>query len=121
MNGVPSDLPLDRLIGQDLDAVTLCKYQVCFRFNDGTLITPTTAWELRDPDGAVLDSAVEHEKRESYRVHVIIGNSVSSFSIDAPHSFTLIFGSGHSLIIFDDGPQYESCTLDFGGLPTIVI
>jgi hypothetical protein len=54
MYGVPSDLPLARLIGQDLDDITLCKYQICFRFDDGTLITPTTAWELRDPSGALV-------------------------------------------------------------------
>ena len=121
MYGVPSDLPLARLIGQDLDAITLCKYQICFRSDDGTLITPTTAWELRDRGGVLLDSAQEHEQREGYRVHQIIGIPVSSFSLDAPRSFTLVFGSGHALTISDDGPQYESCTLDFPGQPTIII
>ena len=121
MNGVPSDLPLARLIGRDLDCITLCKYQICFRFDGGTLVTPTTAWEIRDSSGALLDSAQEHEQRESYRVHQIIGVPVSSFSIDAPISFTLVFASGHRLTISDDGPQYESCTIDFEGEPTIVI
>ncbi len=43
MNGVLSDLPLGRIIGRDLDAITLCTYQICFRFDGGNLITPTTA------------------------------------------------------------------------------
>jgi hypothetical protein len=121
MYGVPSDLPLARLVDRDLDAITLCKYQICFRFDGGILITPTTAWELRDSTGTLLDSAKEHEQRESYRVHQIIGVPVSSFSIDAPVSFTLVFASGHRLTISDDGPQYESCTIDFEGEPTIII
>lgn len=121
MYGVPLDLPLSRLIGHDLDAITLCRYQICFRFDDGTLITPTTAWELRHPNGTLLDSAREDGERESYCLHPIIGIPVSGFSIDAPRSFTLVFGSGHALTISDDGAQYESCTLDFKGQPTIII
>jgi hypothetical protein len=121
MYGVPPDLPLSRLIGHSLDAITLCRYQICFRFDEGTLITSTTAWEVRGPGGALLDSAQEHAERESYRVHQIIGIPVSSFSIDVPRSFTLVFGSGHALTISDDGPQYESCTLDFPGQPTMII
>ncbi len=121
MYGVPSDLPLALLIGQELDAITIGKYQICFRFGGGTYITPTTAWELRDPSGVLIDSAQEHESRDSYCVHQIINIPVLSFSIDAPHSFTLVFGSGHRLTISDDGPQHESCTLEFAGQPTIII
>jgi hypothetical protein len=121
MYGVPSDLPLARLVGQELDSVTLCKYQIGFRFADGTLITPSAAWELRDLSGRLLDSAQEHKQRETYRVHQIIGMPVSGFRMDPPRSFTLLFGSGHALTISDDGPHYESCTIDFPGLPTVII
>lgn len=121
MYGVASDLPLDRLIACDLESIVLCRYQIGFEFDGGSRITATTAWELRDPSGALLDSAQDHNQRKVYRVHEIIGILVSSFTIDAPRSFTLIFASGHRLIVSDDSDHYESCTIEFAGQPTITI
>jgi hypothetical protein len=78
-------------------------------------------WELRAPDNRLLDSAQEHVDRESYCLHVIIGDTVSRFTIDAPHSFTLFFASGHSLSIFDDSSQYESFSVRIPGEPDIYV
>ncbi|MFO0782841.1 MAG: hypothetical protein U0636_04070 [Phycisphaerales bacterium] len=121
MHGVPADLPLGSLIGRDLLAVNVSRYQLDFSFEGGIRISPTTCWDLRGPTGTLIDSAQEPEQRENYRVHEIIGIPVVSFSVDAPRSFTLIFATGHHLTIGDDGPQYESCTIDIPGQPTIII
>lgn len=121
MHGVPANLPLDCLVGRDLLAVNLCRHQLDFSFDGGIRISPTTAWELRGPTGALLDRAQEHELRTHFRVHEIIGIPVAGFSIDAPRSFTLVFASGHRLSVSNDGPQYESCIIARPGQPDIII
>ena len=74
-------------------------------------------WELRDSAGSLDDEAADtNAKREEYRVHTILGKSVESHSISAPRSFSLQFESGHTLTIFDDSKQYESFSIEPGGI-----
>jgi hypothetical protein len=121
MYGVPSDLPLDRLVGKELIAIRLGQFQIELQFEGGGTISIEGGWELRDPAGTLLDAQEEHAHREGYRIHRVLGLSVEAFEIDAPGSFTLILGAGHRLLVFDDDPHYETCTVQVEGLGLYVI
>ena len=115
MYGVPKELPLAGFVGQDLDFVGLGRYQVQFGFSGGGDISVQSGWELVDPKGAPLDASEEHEARDCYRLHRLLSLPVAGFAIDAPRSFTLVFGAGYRLTIYDDDPHYESFTLQLRG------
>jgi hypothetical protein len=115
MYGVPSDLPLGRFVGFDLNQIALGQFQLQFHFAGAGSISAESRWELRGPSGDMVDAACEHTERDCYRVHQVIDVPVVRFCIDAPRSFTLFFSSGHALSIFDDSEQYESFSVHLEG------
>jgi hypothetical protein len=115
MYGVPPDLALGRFIGRDLNQIALGRFQSQFDFAGAGSIFSESYWELRGPDGDIVDAACEHAERDCYRVHDIIDVPVLRFTIDAPISFTLVFESGHALTVFDDSNQYESFSVHLDG------
>ena len=121
MHGIPADLPLDRFLGLELVQICLGEHQLQLRFHPAGSISIEGHWELHDPSGALVDSAHEHSERESFRIHRLLSTAVVRFSIAAPHSFTLFFASGLTLIIFDDSKHYETISVEFDGQPGIYI
>ena len=73
-------------------------------------------WELRDPDGQIIDQTMEPTDRDSYHVHRILGQTVATTFVNAPMSFGLKFGNGSVLEIFDDSEQFESCQISPTGV-----
>ena len=116
MYGVPSNLPLKKFVGVQLNQIALGQYQIQFHFAGSGSISVEGKWELHDSSGVLVDELQEHSTRESYRVHVIIDKEVTSFRIDAPHSFSLVFSDGHTLTVYDDTPQYESFSIHPDGI-----
>jgi hypothetical protein len=118
MYGVPADLPIQRFVGDALFQARIGMDGVHFAFGrDGVIrgfICAYGLWQLHDSGRTLIDQTQEHSDRECYRVHVILNADVTSCSIDAPRSFSLVFSTGHRLTIFDDA-QYESCTICFEG------
>ena len=121
MYGVPKDLQLERLVGQEFNFIGLGRFQIQFHVSSVVAIHVEGRWELRDTSGALVDSEQEHPDREAYRVHRIIDVPIVRFTIDAPRSFTLFFESGHSLTIYDESEQYESFSVHFTGEPSLYI
>jgi hypothetical protein len=112
MHGVPVDLPLAAFIGFTLDQICLGQFQVQFHFGGEPGVTARISveggWELQDSTGTELDRDQEHFDRQHYKLHFLLGRTVSSFSIDAPRSFGLVFDSGHRLTVHDDNEHYET-------------
>ncbi len=113
MHGVPVDLPISRFVSCTLDQVCIGEHQLQFHFSGegglgGGSISVEGGWEMRDSGDTVVDSSLEHSERADYRIHVIISLTASRFTIDAPHSFTLFFDSGHRLTVYDDSDRYET-------------
>lgn len=121
MYGVPTDLPLERLIGQQFNFIGLGLFQIQFHASGVAAIHVEGRWELHDPSGAVVDAAEEHADRKAYRVHHILDVPIVRFTVDAPRSFTLHFESGHSLTIYDESDHYESFSLHLDGQPSIYV
>ena len=118
MHGVPTDLDLSAFHGALLEQIALGLHIVHFRF--GAERRPEISieghWELRGPDGALLDQQTEPQVREAYRVHVLLGCTVIASAVDAPRSFALTFDSGHVLRVFDDSAEYESFSVQPGNV-----
>ncbi len=108
MRGVPANLPLQPFVGQTLIQVSLGEFQLQFHFHEAGCISVEGNWQLVDSSGRVVDHAMENKEREVYRVHLLLGMSVSTYTIDPPKSFSLLFSSGHTLTVFDDSDRYES-------------
>ena len=121
MYGVPAELDLTPFIGVDLNQIGLGRFQVSFCFSGAGTIACTGHWELRAPNGELIDAECPHESRDCYRLHQILDLQVVRYSVDPPRSFTLVFGTGHALTVYDDSEQYESVLLrmDSGALVVI--
>jgi hypothetical protein len=117
MYGVPENLPLEPFVGQELKQIALGRFQTQLHFSGRGSIFIEGRWELREPDGAIVDRSQDHDARDCYRIHRILDLPVSRFEIDAPASFTLIFTPGYRLTVFDDSPQYESFSVRLEGNP----
>ncbi|HEY7062601.1 MAG TPA: hypothetical protein VII06_14060 [Chloroflexota bacterium] len=80
-------------------------------------ITVEGHWELRDTAGQIVDSggrAQSNVAHETFRVHVLLGHTVSAGTVSAPTSFTLTFDDGMALTVYDDSEQYESFSIQPG-------
>jgi hypothetical protein len=116
MYGVPADLPLHRFLGQECNQIGIGRFQLQFHFSTAGSIYVESRWALSDSSGKVIDQSQDHAERHRYCVHKIIDSPVSRFAIDAPRSFTLYFGNGYSLTVFDDSEQFESFSIEPGNI-----
>jgi hypothetical protein len=108
MYGVPTDLPIQRFVGDFLFSVSITAGGIHFQFNRAGTISVERRWELKDSSGQLVDRDTDNGSRDAYRVHVILNEHVARYRIEAPSSFTLAFESGHELTIYDDSTRYES-------------
>ncbi len=116
MHGVPEDLDLTPFHGAPLERIGLGTYIIDLGFGSdvGAQISIEGYWEPRAPDGSVLDHQIEPQQREAYRLHVLLGRSVTATEVSAPDSFLLRFDSGHELHVFDRTRMYESFSIQPG-------
>jgi hypothetical protein len=111
VHGVPADLPLQSFVGAPLTQIGIGEYQLQFHFQGAGSITVEGGWKLVDSHQQQVDASQEHKEREAYRVHLLLGQTVGSFTVSPPDSFTLHFTSGYDLTVFDDSERYESFSL----------
>jgi hypothetical protein len=116
MYGVPADLDLMPFVGGFLTQIALgeCDIQFHFAGERGISVGSISVqggWELRDSQSQVIDKATENGIRTEYRIHRLLGRTVTGVKVDVPRSFSLTFDNGLALTIFDDSEQYESCQI----------
>jgi hypothetical protein len=116
MYRVSPQLPLQRFVDDALDQISLGQHQIQFRFGRAGIIAVEGHWQLHDASGALVDEAQDHASRQHYRIHAILGQRVTAYSIDAPRSFSITFSTGHRLTIYDDSEQYESFSIQPDGI-----
>ena len=112
MHGVPKELPLESFVGDSLTQICIGQNEIIFRFSEAGSITVEGRWELADATGRLIDQSSEHAERGFYKIHVLLGNPVKSFAIEAPEWFSLRFDSGLTLKVFDDSHAYESFSIE---------
>ena len=91
MYGIPKDLRLERLVGQEFNFIGLGRFQIQFHISSLVAIQVEGRWELRDASGVLVDSQQEHGARATDCLHCIIDVPITRFTIDAPRSLTLFF------------------------------
>jgi hypothetical protein len=120
MYGVPVDLPIERFVDNSLTQINIGIDGIHLAFNQTGIIVAFGLWQLHDADGEMIDQTQEHLDRQYYRIYVLLNADVTDFSINPPHSFALKFSTGHQLTMYDDTPQYESCTINFEGVMIVI-
>ena len=116
MYGVPADLDLRRLSGAALTQLAIDEFQIQFRFTPETNIAVEGRWELRDRSGHIIDHTQSNADRDAYRIHHLLGRHVVRSHVDPPESITLEFDNGHRLQIFDSSSEFESFSIQPGGV-----
>jgi hypothetical protein len=116
MYGVPANL--DLLHFKDASLIQLCvgEFQLQFRFDSEVSISVEGKWEVRDSTGSLVDGTKPNAQRDGFYIHVLLGKRVNGFSLDPPHSFSLLFETGHILTIFDDSRENESFSIQPGNI-----
>ncbi len=116
MYGVPSTLDLTFLHGAELVQVCLGAHQVQFHFQPLGSISVEGEWELLDAAGQQLDRSHPGTERPPYLLHRLLGKRVVGSQVVAPHSIALRFEGGASLRVFDSSREYESFSIEPGGV-----
>lgn len=119
MYGVPAQLDLTPFVGTTLDQIRFGQFQIHFTFSGepGTAdrgVSVEGYWELRDGQSALIDAAVVNDERDSYKIHRLLGRTVTAIGLNPPKSLTLFFDNGLELTIVDDSDQYECCRISTG-------
>jgi hypothetical protein len=116
MYGVPTDLNLDFLLGATLTMIGLGEFDLQLHFDPEGYIHVEGGWALYGPDANPLDRSMSHSERTEYRLHILIGKSVTSWGTDPPRSFDLVFSDGSHLRVYDDSREYESFSIQPGDI-----
>ena len=125
MYGVPANLDLSVFVGCTLDQLRIGMHEIqfCFSGIPGAAtprLSVESRWECRSASADLVDQSIADGQlpsaRDAYRVHVLLGQAVTSFVLDPPHSVTLTFESGATLTVWDDSPHYESFHVEPGGI-----
>jgi hypothetical protein len=120
LSTLPAQLDLTPFVGDALCQIGLGQYQVQFHFCGNRNVSVEGRWELRDANSNLIDEAMEHDEREAYKIHRLLGQTVTGVRIEAPRSFTLEFDNGFRLTVIDDSDRYETCQISLGGTLTII-
>jgi hypothetical protein len=115
MRGVLPNLPLDGFVGRAFNQIALGRFQIQFRSDRTGSIDVEGRWDLRKSAGELVDAWIEHEKRETYRLHAIIDVPIVGYEINPPRSFTIAFENGYRLTVFDETPKYEAFSVNLLG------
>jgi hypothetical protein len=116
MHGVPSDMPVQALVGHELTHIGLAMHQIQLHFGSEAYISIEGKWFLKDRGGNVVDQDIDPPSdRKSFHLHRLLKQPVTAASVDAPKSFTVTFANGDALTILDDSLQYESFSLRVSG------
>ncbi len=116
MYGVPEDLDLGAMLGTRLDSVTFGEYTLSLRFDSGHAFSIQGRIDVRDRDGAVLESGKPDKLRANTQLPALVGAMVDHVSILAPRSLELRMSTGHVIALFDDSRQYESFLIEPDGI-----
>jgi hypothetical protein len=123
--GVPANLDLSMFVRCTLDQLQIGLHEIQFVFSgmpgaEIPRLTVESRWECRNASGLLVDASLgDHQlpsERDAYRVHVLLGQRVVSFTIAPPDSLTLSFDTGATLTAWDDSSHYESFHIEPGGL-----
>lgn len=116
MYGVPATLDLSFLSGAELSQVHLMAHQVNFVFDPNGRFVVWGDWQLLGPDGSEIDRHHPWPRSEPFQFHHLLGRQVINWSLAPPQSLSIHFEGGLELRLIDSSAQYESFTVEPGGV-----
>ena len=130
MNGVPADLDLTFLVGQELTTISISQWSLQFMFQHAQRLQHSDqpaghivvwgSWRLCSALGTVIDESVGpvrdsplgNQSQHGWEVRSLLEDAVESAELDVPDSFTLRFTSGNRLTIYDDYVHLHSFSVN---------
>jgi hypothetical protein len=106
MYGVPKDLDIPGLVGDRLDYITTCEYQISFGFDGGTTISVQSEIDIVR-DGLLVARWDEDNKWSPGGFSQCVGASVESFAVPDQHKLQIRLQGGWIVTIYDQ-PHYEA-------------
>jgi hypothetical protein len=116
MYGVPPTLDLTFLHGTELIQVCLGQYQVQFHFHPTATLLVEGDWELFGAGGMMLDQSKPAPRIDPYQLHRLLGQKVVTTEVSSPQWIALRFEAGYLLRVLDSSAEYESFTIEPGGI-----
>lgn len=132
MHRFAQDLDLSFLVGKELNFITIDQNSLYLALGEPTPDSEDEAaeeeaesdnaidiaiggsWYLDSEAGDTVDESMEHNERESYQIHLLLGLKVLSFAVVNDTTLELRFESGFCLSVVDDSDEFETLNIDFG-------
>jgi hypothetical protein len=107
MYGVGADLDLNGIVGSYLGQICLGKFDVQFRFSEGTIIAAQCPVNVMRSEAAI--SVFEKDGNWSnMQFRDLLNLEVKSYSVVNEQTLQITFEGDYSLQLTDDSDQYES-------------
>ncbi len=116
MHGIPVDLDITFLHNSELIQVCLSLSSLQFNFHPIGSILVEGNWELLSVEGICIDHYQDTSNRSPYLLHHLLGQKIIGSEVFAPKYFALRFENGEILRVFDSSKEYESFSIQPGGI-----
>ncbi|MEM6332748.1 MAG: hypothetical protein AAF823_05350 [Planctomycetota bacterium] len=116
MYGVDSSLDLSMFHGGTCIQVAIGQFCCQLAFHPDARLTIEGSWSLLGPDRLEIDRSCGLEERDCFRLHRVLGMVVAQAIAEPPSSIVIEFEDGTCLRVFDDRSNFESFTIEPGGI-----
>lgn len=106
-----TNINIDHLIGSEIIEVSIYSYNLLFRLEPENFINISGKWEIRTKDGAILDSGNAQKHNVVIKAHHLLQTKVEGYDVPSPEELHIKFSDNSTLVIYDDEPQYECCSI----------
>lgn len=112
MYGLPVDIDLSPLLGQELQQICIGQYDAILNFSGEASVGSATTFVCSSPNGET--SAFTSPPAATPSLMRVLGSPVVAARREAPGTLVLEFANGERLDIPDAEEHYESYTLQIG-------
>lgn len=116
MYGIPADLDLSAIVGERLDWILQCEFQLSLKFERGANSAAGVLIEVSNEVEVVRNQAVvarwtQEERWSSTEFQGCIGRVARTYKVHGPHELGIELSDGWGLLIRDSLPNFESFTV----------
>jgi len=116
MYGIPADLNLSAIVGERLDWIHQCEFQLSVKFDKSPHPDAGVLIEVSSEIAVVRNQVVvarwtQEEKWSSSGFQGCIGKVAQAYEVRGPHELVIALSDDWGLVILDNLPNYESFTV----------
>ena len=115
MYGLPKDFDVSVFVGKELTQICFAINLVSIHFEKGIRITSeeSLGYSLSTENNADANMVYQIPVRNC-EIMELIGHTITEATVEGRGGLRLRFDNGHSLIFYDDKPNYESYHIQLG-------